>query len=309
MTTAWPSRPLAECVKFLSGGTPNKNRADFWDGDIPWVSSGEMAVDRILETSLHISEAGLEDGSRLVPPDTTLAVVRGMSLAKDFRVAITTRPVAFNQDLKALVPLNGTHPRFLYYALAAQRLVIRDRASEASHGTKKLPTDVLGSVPIPHPDWSIQERIADILWQYDDLIENNTRRIRLLEDAARLLYEEWFVRLRFPGHEHTPIKAGVPQGWSKRSLTELATIVMGQSPKSTHYNADGEGLPFHQGVTDFGPRFPTHRVFCTVKNRLAEAGDILFSVRAPVGRINIAPDQLVIGRGLSAIRSSQSAQN
>ena len=84
---------------------------------------------------------------------------------------------------------------------------------------------------------------------------------------------------------------------------------MGQSPKSIYYNEDGNGLPFHQGVTDFGVRFPSHQTYCTVQNRLAEPGDILFSVRAPVGRINITTDKIVIGRGLAAIRSNRDQQN
>ena len=78
---------------------------------------------------------------------------------------------------------------------------------------------------------------------------------------------------------------------------------MGQSPRSEFYNDTGKGLPFHQGVADFGDRFPSDRMYCTVQNRVAEAGDILFSVRAPVGRINIANKRMVIGRGLCAIRS------
>ena len=84
---------------------------------------------------------------------------------------------------------------------------------------------------------------------------------------------------------------------------------MGQSPKSEYYNDIGEGLPFHQGVSDFGRRFPTHTKWTTVDKRLAEPGDILFSVRAPVGRINVAPDRLVVGRGLSAIRALDGFQN
>ena len=78
---------------------------------------------------------------------------------------------------------------------------------------------------------------------------------------------------------------------------------MGQSPKSEFYNTHGKGLPFHQGVTDFGERFPTTRVYCTFSGRIAEAGDILFSVRAPVGRLNLADCKIIIGRGLSAIRN------
>jgi type I restriction enzyme S subunit len=83
---------------------------------------------------------------------------------------------------------------------------------------------------------------------------------------------------------------------------------MGQSPKSEFYNESGEGIAFHQGVTDFGDRFPSDRLFCTAEGRIADAGDILFSVRAPVGRLNIANKKIMLGRGLSAIRHSEEHQ-
>lgn len=130
-----------------------------------------------------------------------------------------------------------------------------------------------------------------------------------LEEAARQLYREWFVRLRFPGYEHTRITNGVPEGWERKDLGDLADITMGQSPESKYYNQDGEGLPFHQGVTDFGNRFVTHRIYSNALNRIAEPGDILCSVRAPVGRLNVTLDKIVIGRGLAALRSKTGHQS
>ncbi len=174
---------------------------------------------------------------------------------------------------------------------------------------KHLPREKLAKVKVMVPPLGVQHHIASILSAYDDLIENNRRRIQLLEQAARLLYKEWFVRLRFPGHEHVKVKDGVPEGWERKKLVEIADITMGQSPKSTFYNEEGNGLPFHQGVANFGARFPTHQAYCTVQNRIARSGDILFSVRAPVGKINITPDKIVIGRGLAAIRSGRNQQN
>ncbi len=91
-------------------------------------------------------------------------------------------------------------------------------------------------------------------------------------------------------------------------LPEVATIIMGQSPPSTSYNARGEGLPFFQGKADFGDLYPSIRMFCTAPNKIAEAGDILISVRAPVGPTNIAPVKCCIGRGLAAIRSSKNIE-
>jgi type I restriction enzyme, S subunit len=222
-----PLRPLARCAKFLSGGTPSKARAEFWEGDIPWVSSGEMAQTRIHDTSLHITAEAAEDGSRLVPANTVLAVVRGMSLAKEFRVAITKREVAFNQDLKAFACESDVDSEFLFYALFARREHIRELSTEASHGTKKLETDVLAAFRLLVPTPDLQRRAVARIVAYDDLMENNRRRMALLEEAARLLYREWFVRLRFPGHEHTRIIDGVPEGWERKKLGDVLTLKRG----------------------------------------------------------------------------------
>ena len=161
-------------------------------------------------------------------------------------------------------------------------------------------------IPVRWPQFPVQQRIAGILAAYDELIENSQRRIRILEAMARALYREWFVHFRFPGHESHPRVSSrlgeIPEGWELKKLKDVSRLTMGQSPKSEFYNEVGEGEPFHQGVTNFGDRFPTDRLFCTVRGRIGEAGDILFSVRAPVGRMNIADKRIIIGRGLSAIR-------
>ena len=176
----------------------------------------------------------------------------------------------------------------------------------------KLSQRNLKAIRLLLPPLPTQRKIAAGLSAYDDLIENNTRRIKILEEMASAIYREWFVEFRFPGHEGVEMVESelglIPQGWEVKQLGEMCHVVMGLSPKSEFYNETGDGLPFHQGVTDFGERFPTDRVYCTIKKHVAEAGDILFSVRAPVGRINIANKKIVIGRGLSAIRSKNRNQ-
>ena len=166
----------------------------------------------------------------------------------------------------------------------------------------------LATLQVPSPPLPVQKSIASILSAYDDLIENNTGRIKILEQMAQMLYREWFVNFRFPGHEKVrkvESELGpIPEGWTVESLGELADITMGQSPPSESYNTVGTGLLFHQGVTDFGRRFPADRMYCTIGNRLAEPQDILMSVRAPVGRLNISTKKIVIGRGLCAVRSN-----
>ncbi|GAX39039.1 restriction endonuclease subunit S [Nodularia sp. NIES-3585] len=198
---------------------------------------------------------------------------------------------------------------FLYYLFNTRS--VRHQISGSASGTKVRHTspDRIYRVSVKIPDVKTQQKIADILSKYDDLIENNRRRIELLEESARLLYREWFVYLRFPGHEHTPIIDGIPEGWDRIKLEDLANMTMGQSPPSEYYNDQGVGLPFHQGVSNFGARFPENKTFCTKESRIAEIGDILFSVRAPVGRINLSLDKIIIGRGLAAIQSKFNQQN
>ncbi|VAX12211.1 Type I restriction-modification system, specificity subunit S, partial [hydrothermal vent metagenome] len=227
MSISWPTVALGSEVDLLSGGTPKKGEARYWGGDIPWVSSGEMKQRQIWDTSLHVTDEGADNGTKRVPENTVLAVVRGMSLAKEFRVAISKRSLTFNQDLKAFKPSEKLTSEFLFYYLLSQRHAIRDSATEASHGTKKLETRVLEDWPLPLPSLPEQRGIADVLSTYDNLIENNRRRIQLLEQAARLLYKEWFVHLRFPGHEHVKIKDGVPEGWAKIPLGEMLTLQRG----------------------------------------------------------------------------------
>ena len=170
----------------------------------------------------------------------------------------------------------------------------------------------IGSIkdyPMPLPPIEYQEQIATILSRYDSLIENYQKQIKLLEEAAQRLYKEWFVDLHFPGHENVKIVDGVPEGWEKKKLCEIAEVVMGSSPKSEFYNTNKQGLPFHQGVGSYRVRFVEDSVYSTAITRLAEPNSILFSVRAPVGRLNITKNKIIIGRGLAAMNHKQRCQS
>ena len=133
---------------------------------------------------------------------------------------------------------------------------------------------------------------------------------------AKQLYDYWFVQFDFPNEEGKPYKSSggamvwneklkreIPQGWNNGVLSDVANIMMGQSPDGSSYNEDGEGIIFYQGSTDFGLRFPDIRQYTTLPSRYANKGDILMSVRAPVGALNIANNDCCIGRGLSALSS------
>ena len=304
---SWTLKPLAEVADFCLGKMldDKKNRGEA----LPYLANinvrwGEFDLENIREMRFEHDEMdryGLKYGD--------IVMCEG---GEPGRCAIWKEPVPGMMIQKALHrirPQDSLDYRFLFYSFLHKGRNGGFAPLFTGSTIKHLPREKLAKVEIAYPRLEVQSRIADILSAYDDLIENNLRRMALLEEAARQLYREWFVRLRFPGHEHTRITNRVPEGWEKKTLGNLALIIMGQSPESQHYNEDGEGLPFHQGVTDFGERFVTHRIYSTALNRIAEAGDILCSVRAPVGRLNVTLHKIVIGRGLSALRSKTGHQS
>jgi type I restriction enzyme S subunit len=183
-----------------------------------------MSKKFIDDTSLHITPAGAEAGSRLMPAGTIFAVVRGMSLATEFRVSYATRTMAFNQDIKALTVKPDVDSYFLFSSLRAHEKQIRDLATEAAHGTKKLEMERLETFAIQIPDLETQQSVSSVVRNYDDLIETNRRRIALLEESAQLLYREWFVHWRYPGHSLTNERQALPPSWHIRPLGEVATV-------------------------------------------------------------------------------------
>ena len=148
------------------------------------------------------------------------------------------------------------------------------------------------------------ERQREIVAEYETLskrIRLNEQMISSLEATAQTLYRKMFV----DGID----KENLPEGWRMGKLTEIANIIMGQSPEGETYNTDGNGMIFYQGRTDFGRRYPTARVYTTNPTRYAKTGDVLLSVRAPVGDINIASHDCCIGRGLASLRSKEECQS
>lgn len=271
----------------------------------PNIGRGRLILDDVKRVSEKTYEIWTK---REIPQMNDLILAREAPIGNvaiilpNQKVCLGQRTVLIRPDQDKIIP------QYLCYLLLGDE--IQERILSVSNGATvhHLNMGDIRNLELPAlPALPIQRKIATILGAYDDLIENNTRRIRILEEMAQALYREWFVNFRFPGHEDVLMVESelglVPEGWEVKKLGDVCNILMGQSPKSEFYNDTGEGLPFHQGVTDFGDRFPTTRKYCTVLKRVAEAGDILFSVRAPVGRINIANKKIVIGRGLCAIRN------
>lgn len=183
----WERRPLAACVTFQSGGTPSKGQARFWQGNIPWISSGELTSMRVSTSTHFVTDEAVKVGSRYAEIGTILGVVRGMSLAKEFRLGVVSRRVCFNQDVKALVPDCGVESLYVFHALDAQRERIRRSAGEASHGTKKLETAVLQAVEVPVPPLALRRHFVEYASPLHQQMDVLTEQYRKLERARDIL--------------------------------------------------------------------------------------------------------------------------
>ena len=306
----WQNVTINDLGQIITGSTPPTKKTEYYGNKYPFITPTDIETDsRIVRTDRFLSHEGYEYNKNRLLPRNAVCVVCIASIGK---ICMTTVPSVTNQQINSVVVNQDKYdPYFVYYLLRTKTDVLKNIAGGVASPIVNKST--FANFEVCVPPLPTQHKIAAILSTYDDLIENNTRRIKILEDMAQTLYQEWFVHYRYPGHENVPMvqsKLGpIPQGWEVMQLGEMCHVLMGLSPKSEFYNETGEGLPFHQGVTDFGQRFPTERVYCTVQKRIAEVGDILFSVRAPVGRINVANKKIVIGRGLSAIRCKIGNQN
>lgn len=195
MLDGWTMRSLATLATFYSGGTPNKSTPELWGGDVPWVTVSDMKSQRFAGTKFTLSEAGART-LRLAPEASVLILVRGMTLFKDLPVMLTDRSVAFNQDIKALVPATGIDAEFLAYAISARKDQILRHVDSAGHGTGRLDSEILRGVDVPVPTLQVQLEIARFLRTWDLAIAINTR----MRNAKRELSGALVERTTFGSH-------------------------------------------------------------------------------------------------------------
>jgi len=240
MDFEYQTRPLIDCAKLLSGGTPSKSNPEYWNGDIPWITPKDMA-DWNGGTADHVTAAAVGNGTRLAPAFASYIAVRGMSLHNEIRVVRPSFPATFNQDIKAIQALDGVDGRFLYYCLVAHKPTLLDKVESAGHGTGKLPTDQLENLPIPKVDDDIATGVAKILGDLDDKIDLLREMNRTLEDIARAVFHAWFV-------DFEPIRAkaagansfrGMPQDLFDSLPAEFEDSVLGAIPEGWKVEALG----------------------------------------------------------------------
>ena len=227
----WQEARLGDVVRLVSGGTPSKGRAAYWDGEIPWVSARDMKKFRLRDTSHHVTAEGLAHGTRQVPAGTVLLLTRGMRLLKELPVCVTERPMAFNQDIKALLASARMEPSFLPYLVVGSKRRLLNLVDLAGHGTGRINSDELRALDVRLPPTCEQRAIAHLLGTLDDKIEVNGRMNETLEAIARALFKSWFVdfdpvRAKMEGRD-----TGLPQDLADLFPDRLVDSEVGEIPE------------------------------------------------------------------------------
>lgn len=232
---------ISEIGEVVGGGTPSTTNEEFWGGDIPWISPKDLTGYSFMYISHggnFLTSKGLKSGTRLLPKGTVLFTSR----APIGYVAIASNPICTNQGFKSIVCNEELiTPQFLYYYIKANLNYIKLFGTGATF--PEISGAAMKKIKIAIPSLPVQQKIASILSTYDTLIENNTKRIRLLEQMAENLYKEWFVRFRFPGHENVEMENGLPKGWKHLNLFDVANITYGYAFKSNKFCEDANLNP------------------------------------------------------------------
>ncbi len=224
---SWEKRPLKAVADFCLGKMldQKKNRGDL----LPYLANvnvrwGSFELDDLREMRFEYHELdrfGLKYGD--------IVMCEG---GEPGRCAIWKEQMPgmmFQKALHRIRPHECLNNKFMYYSFLHKGRTGHFAPLFTGTTIKHLPREKLAKVEVEVPPLPIQNRIASILSAYDDLIANNRRRIELLEQSARLVYKEWFVHLRFPGHEHTTITDGVPEGWERKTLGDVTAVRKGKN--------------------------------------------------------------------------------
>ena len=303
---SWSVSPLdCLCTQVYSGGTPPTNIETYYGGEIPWLRTQEVTFNRITDTEVKITEAGLKNSAaKWVPANSVIVAMYGNSAG---RSAITEIPLTTNQACcNLVVDESKADFRFVFYSL----LLGYERLKGFSRGAAQnnLNAAQVKAFEINTPSVQVQRAIGDLVSSYDDLIENNRRRMALLEESARLLYREWFVRLRFPGYEHTPIVDGVPQGWAKVRVDDFGTVLTGKTPATKDSDNYGGDIPFVKTPDMHGHAF-VHQseTYLTEKgaksqtNKFLPPGALLVSCIGTVGVVSLTSELCQFNQQINAV--------
>lgn len=236
---------LRDLGRIVTGKTPSSKKPELFGDAYPFITPSEMGFgERIAKPVRFLSDEGARAQASLMLPPGTVAFVCIASIGK----ACVVKEASFtNQQVNSII-VDAEHydPEYVYYLLVFSRGRIQSYAGGAA--TPIINKSDFGAIEVSVPPLPVQRRIVSALSVYDDLIENNARRIEILEEMARRLYDKWFVQFRFPGHEGVEFRESelglIPERWKVSTLDEFGEIITGKTPSKQNSEFFGCDVPF-----------------------------------------------------------------
>lgn len=288
-------------INIFSGGTPFTTNKEFWNGEFYWLSSGETKNTYIRKTEKTITKLGVEKSStRLAKVGDVVIASAGQGKTRG-QVAYCLTDTYINQSVIAIRTIEEIlNSKYLFYNLISRYNELR-LLSDSSSSRGSLTVKIFEELDINVPNIKEQQKIAKVLSNYDDLIENNNKRIKILEEMAQKIYKEWFVDFKFPGHETATFRqtelGKMPSDWDLKPIGELLKHQIGggwgneeKTPKHTESAYVIRGADIPNGRVGNIQNCPLrYHVKSNIKMRLLQINDIVFEVSGgskgqPVGR-------------------------
>ncbi|WHZ58780.1 restriction endonuclease subunit S [Metabacillus hrfriensis] len=233
----WENVPIGSLGKVITGKTPPTDQAEYWGGDELFVSPKDMERDSryIYKTQSLVTLKAIEKfKNQTLPRNAVMYTALSYGFGK---IGIASKKLITNQQINSIIVNEENDYRFVYYLLRVSTPYIF--AYNSGIDTPIVPKSVFEKIKVLVPKLSTQKKIADILSAYDDFIENNNKRIELLEKAANEIFKEWFVRMRFPGYKSLRFENGIPQGWEIKRISDFGRVETGKTPPT--FNIDNYG--------------------------------------------------------------------
>lgn len=305
---SWEVKKLSDCcVSIADGDHQAPPKADF---GIPFVTISDINVynqfdftDTMFVPREYYDR--LDNKRKAQKGDVLYSVVGSFGIPVYMKETV---PFVFQRHIAILRPNDTILPQFLYYTMLSRDFYMMADAAALGAAQRTVSLTALRNIRISVPPMDAQKKIVDTLSAYDTLIENNQKQIKLLEEAAQRLYKEWFVDLRFPGYEDTPIVDGVPEGWSLSPISDFGEVVTGKTPSTEKKEYYGGNIPFVKIPDMHGCVYPvitesslTEAGAKTQINKFIPRNGIMVSCIATVGLVNIAVERCQTNQQINSI--------
>ena len=304
----WEKKKLCECTEYITDG--DHQPVPKADKGVHFIKIKDIVNNQVsFDAQVYVPQEYYDNLPMERKPqkeDVLYTVVGSFGIPSYVQ---TDELFCFERNIALLHPNKDIEPRFLYYSLKNPAFYKGVEIVANGSAQKLIPLSKLKDLKISVPDKEAQHRIADILSVYDNLIENNQKQIKLLEEAAQRLYKEWFVDLRFPGYENTKIVDGVPEGWNECTVESFGTVITGKTPPTSNkeYYTNGK-VPFVTIPDMHNVVYPlktekrlTIEGAQTQKNKYIPPNSVMISCIGTVGLVSIATEVCQTNQQINSI--------